>query len=82
MALSLVETSEFSDSASERLKKCIMEKVHLLFMIIGPEVILTTSVHILLAEIGNTASLDAKRDGKYCPIITQHYAKRSLIFSG
>lgn len=75
MALPLVGTSEFSDSAGERrFLKNIMEKVHLLSMIVGPEVILTASVHILLAGCSHIDSSDAKKDGKYCPIIIQHYA--------
>lgn len=56
-----------------------MEKVHLLLMLIDPEIILTTSVHISLPGSSHTASSDETRDGKYCPVIIQHYAKRSLI---
>lgn len=75
MALPLVGTSEFSDSAGERrFLKNIMEKVHLLFRIVGPEVILTTPVHIPLAGCSHIDSSDAKRDGKYCRIIIQHCA--------
>lgn len=56
-----------------------MEKVHLILMLIDPEIILTTSVHISLPGSSHTASSDETRDGKYCPVIIQHYAKRSLI---
>lgn len=60
-----------------------MEKVHVLFMLFGPEVILTSSVYIPLAGSRHTVSTVAKRDdAKYCPVTIQQYVKGSLNFSG
>lgn len=41
-----------------------MEKVYLHFKLFGPEVILTSSVHILLAGRSHTASVDIRKKKK------------------